>query len=83
MGNKYNNIDEFIEEVEEIGLEIEFEYSKKRYSITWSNNKLYIIECQVDDTLREYNNLYEALDDYIIENLPLRDVILKSNILSH
>ncbi|MDE5977605.1 MAG: hypothetical protein K2G70_03960 [Turicibacter sp.] len=83
MEDKYNNIDEFIEEVEEIGLEISFKYSGKKYSITWSNNKLYIIECQVDDTLREYNNLYEALDDYIIEGLSLREVILKSNRLSY
>ncbi len=84
MGDKYSNIEEFIEEeVEEIGLEIEGEYNSKKYSITWANNKLYLIEVQVDDTLKEYNSLYEALDDYMIEGLPLREVILKSNILSY
>lgn len=82
-GDRYRNIEEFIEEVEEIGLEIEFKYRNKKYTITWSDNRLYIMELGVENTLREYDNLYESLDDYKIEGRPLREVILKSDILVH
>lgn len=82
-GDRYSNIEEFIEEVEEIGLEIEFKYRNKKYTITWSDDRLYIMEFGVENTLREYDNLYESLDDYKIEGHPLREVILKSDILVH
>ena len=60
--------------------EIEFEYNKKKYSITHSDNEIYILELNNDDTLKICNKPYEV-GEYIIDGKKLKDIFTQINII--
>jgi hypothetical protein len=78
--DRYSNLQELFDDVD-MGLEIEFEYNKKKYSITYSDKGIHLIEFYKDDTEKIYSSIDEAVNDFLIDGKLLKDIVKDVNIL--
>lgn len=77
---KFEDLSELTEAIE-IGLDIEFNFSGKRYNISWRNDKPFICECSDGETFF-YSDAQAMLDEYKINNVPLKKLWKEIEILS-
>lgn len=78
--DKYKNVNELLDDVE-IGLEIEFQYNDKKYSITYSDNGIHLIEFYKEETEKIYSSIEEAVNNFDIDGNILKDIIEDIEIL--
>lgn len=77
---KFEGLSELTEAIE-IGLDIEFTFYGKRYNISWRNDKPFICECP-DGATVFYSDAQAMLDEYKINNIPLKKLWKDMKVLS-
>ena len=76
----FENLSEMSEAIE-AGLDIEFILSRKRYNISWRDNKPFICECPEGES-KFYANAQAMLDQHRINDKPLKELWNDIEILS-
>ena len=77
---KFENLSEMSEAIE-TGMDIEFILSRKRYNISWRDNKPFICECPEGES-KFYANAQAMLDQHRIDDKPLKELWNDIEILS-
>lgn len=77
---KFESLSELSEAIE-MALDIEFVLFKKRYNISWRNNKPFVSECPEGET-KFYADAREMLGKHKIDGIPLKELWNEIEILS-
>jgi len=77
----YSSLEEFIEDLSKVG-EIGFEYGGKDYSLLYYD-KIYICEYNKPETEKKYDTIEEFLNEFKIDDIPIKELAAKINVFAH
>jgi len=81
-GDRYNNSAEMLDELNR-GIEIEFGYNDRLYSLSYNRKGLHATEYNKPETNKTYQTPEECLNDYEIEGKKLIDIVTEIDVYAH
>ncbi|MDI3528712.1 MAG: hypothetical protein PWQ23_531 [Thermoanaerobacter sp.] len=81
MYDTYSSLKEFVDDLKAVG-EIGFEYGGKDYSLLYYD-KIYICEYNKPETEKKYDTIEEFLNNYKIDDTPIKELATKIKVFAH
>lgn len=79
-GYRYGSLEEFVNEIE-MGLDIEFLYNGKHYSLGPVNGGFEIAEAYRQETAQVFPTARDLVEKYMIGDKPLKDIVTEIELI--
>lgn len=80
--DKYDNLNEFIADIDTIG-EIIFKYGDKEYSLDYDGEMISIAESFKQETEQTFSSIKDFLDKFMLDGKPVKEVVTEIDVVGH